>query len=398
MYILSLECDNMYMFKNFRIDFTYSRKGKHFLAADDLVFPDTAIYVRKKIVIMGGNAAGKTTFGKLIWDIYNVILARAGAEDTKKHLENARYDKKRPAKFIVEMAFGEEVHSISVAYDKDGFVETTIRCAQVQPRDNIRGVRERLKEEKAVKATCTKLQNDFISHFTSDEKLAKYREYYSDKLKRCFDFIISGVVSFNRPVLTEGFVDRIRNFLPVIDNSIDRIVDYEAKDNKTHIKLYTIVFKNGEELAMVDAQQILGTDRLSHGTNESIGLMAFLENLRNSSGGVKYLDEKMAHMHAELEKYLAFKMFTIARKDQLFITTHNTELLTLNLPSNAFMIFRRNEEGFNEAFFTNEKMNKNDRDLKNYYDNDYFGALPNYSELDSFFEEYIHEQEEGVYS
>ena len=51
------------------------------------------------------------------------------------------------------------------------------------------------------------------------------------------------------------------------------------------------------------------------------------------------------------------------------------------------MFFVRNKEGFNEAIYPSEKLNKNDRNLRNYYENDYFGVLPDYSVLDTLFEE-----------
>ena len=41
--------------------------------------------------------------------------------------------------------------------------------------------------------------------------------------------------------------------------------------------------------------------------------------------------------------------------------------------------------------YNNDKFNKNDRSLKNYYENDYFGILPDYSDLDVYFEGNNHE-------
>ena len=112
--------------------------------------------------------------------------------------------------------------------------------------------------------------------------------------------------------------------------------------------------------------------------------------MKKERNSIIFVDEKLPHLHSELEAYLIKKAFLVQRDSQVFFTSHNIELLDLNIPYNAFMLFRRNGE-FNEAFFVNDKFNKNDRSLKNYYENDYFGILPDYSDLDVYFEGNNHE-------
>ncbi len=73
MIILRVACDNFYMFKNFEVDFTYERKNNHYLSENDKLFADSNIKVRKNLIVMGSNASGKTTFGKLLCLILNFI-------------------------------------------------------------------------------------------------------------------------------------------------------------------------------------------------------------------------------------------------------------------------------------------------------------------------------------
>ena len=72
---------------------------------------------------------------------------------------------------------------------------------------------------------------------------------------------------------------------------------------------------------------------------------------------------------------------------QVFFTTHNAELLDLNVPITSFLLFKRNEKGFNEVIYPSEVLRRNIRSLRMNYENDYFGVLPDYSVLDKFFEE-----------
>ena len=92
-------------------------------------------------------------------------------------------------------------------------------------------------------------------------------------------------------------------------------------------------------------------------------------------------------MHTELEAYFIKKAFQNKTNDtQLFFSTHNLEIFNLNIPNNSFVFFNRNDSGYNEMLYPSEKMCKNDRNLRNYYENDYFGVLPDYSTLDETFE------------
>ena len=101
--ILKVSCDNFYMFKDFELDFTYDRKISHRLAANDELFEGSRIKVRKNIILMGANASGKTTFGKLMCLILNFILGRP-LDDKYFNLAKIQYDKTRDAFFEIEFA------------------------------------------------------------------------------------------------------------------------------------------------------------------------------------------------------------------------------------------------------------------------------------------------------
>ena len=97
MVILSLYCNNIFMFHDFYLDFTYERKVNSAFPDNDSLFPESKIKVRKSMVLMGGNAAGKTTFGKLLCAVNNFILGR---EVTSKYLNLSEviYDKDKEAR------------------------------------------------------------------------------------------------------------------------------------------------------------------------------------------------------------------------------------------------------------------------------------------------------------
>ena len=128
---------------------------------------------------------------------------------------------------------------------------------------------------------------------------------------------------------------------------------------------------------------------MSHGTYEALTFLNVLQELKTRPDATLYIDEKLPHLHAELEAFLIMKALLIKRSAQVFFTSHNSELLDLNVPNNAFLLFKRCKEGFNKAMFVSQTLNKNDRSVRNYYENDYFGVLPDYSALDQYFEDIV---------
>lgn len=105
MVILRVACDNLYMFKDFELDFTYERKINHPLAEGDTLFEGSRIKVRKNLIVMGANASGKTTFGKLICAILNFIRGR-NMDSGNFGLSTIQYDKTKDANFEIEFVEG----------------------------------------------------------------------------------------------------------------------------------------------------------------------------------------------------------------------------------------------------------------------------------------------------
>ena len=129
-------------------------------------------------------------------------------------------------------------------------------------------------------------------------------------------------------------------------NSIDKTL----KNNT-----YVIVFNNGDQLTIPDGDlKNANKSRLSHGTYEALTFLNILEEIKARKKDIIFVDEKLPHLHSELEAYLIKKAFLILRDSQMFFTSHNSELLDLNIPYNAFMLFKRTDE-FNQAFFINNK-------------------------------------------
>lgn len=396
MVILSLKCTNLFMFNDFNIDFTYEKKINHFLATNDILFPESKIYVRKNMITLGGNASGKTTFGKLLCAISNYIVGREVS--SRLNLYEAIYDKTKEASFEMEFVIDKLAYRISSTFDIYDIKHEYLKKIKVFKTYTITKLRERLNNSNDImlyKRRPTIKTNDieikpFYSKMLKDPKNEKETNFLIKNIG--FHYLFSNFAEQSRESKIKISVDMLNKILPKIDNSIEKVVALTGKNENIETNSYVIIFKNHEQTTIPDGDlSRVEKDRLSHGTYEALFFLNMIEEIHTRKCNIIFIDEKMAHLHAELEAYLIMKAFLFNVDAQVFITSHNSELLELNVPNNAFVLFKRCCNGYNYSLFVSDKLNKNDRNIRNYYENDYFGVLPDYSMLDSYFEEYDNE-------
>lgn len=386
MIILRVACDNLYMFKDFELDLTYDHKIKHPLAKDDILFDGSRIKVRKNIIVMGANASCKTTFGKLLCLILNFILGRS-LDDKYFNLADIQYDKSRDAFFEMEFVVDNFAYLVRASFRDFNLQEEKVYQQKIHKSYNIKQLRYKLKPSKPVEefnADKTLMNLGLKSFAFSAAKPSKFKEL-SGKLG--FWFMFSEPISNTTVYNNEVDVDFLDKILPEIDNSVKSVKRLQVEGDRTATNSYLISFNNNETLTVLNGDFKTCDYRLSHGTFETIDFVFSLSALRKSLASIFYIDERLSHIHPELEIYLARQAFFQRNKDtQLFFTTHDTEFFDVNAPPTSYILFKRRADGFNEALCVSDKLNKNDRNLRNYYENDYFGTIPDYSNLDKIFE------------
>ena len=394
MIFLSIYADNVYMFRDFYLDFTVHRKASHFLSKDDELFEGSAISVRKKLLILGGNASGKTTFGRLLCAIQNYLIGREMG--LYVNLTGKRYDPDMPGVIRAEFAIENIAYFIECEFDEHGIKSELLKKVEIFPSYSVAKLREKLANSMPIDVyTRSGLVTGEISA-TSDAGListllckSNNKSYLNDfRRDIAFSYVFSDFANNQNMQKLNISQDMLNKIIPHIDNSVERIVALKSDDPQIISNSYMIVFKNGSQLTIPDGDlKSADRTRLSHGTYEILQFLNFIINIKNTPNLTAFADEQLPHSHTELEAYFVMKAFLISRKGQFFYTTHNSELLNLNIPPQMVLLFRRNEDGFNETVYVSDSLKKNDRSIKGYYDNDFFGIMPDYSILDEYFEE-----------
>ena len=114
--------------------------------------------------------------------------------------------------------------------------------------------------------------------------------------------------------------------LPKIDNSVISVKPLTVEDEdgeSAKTNSYQITFKNKEVLTIPDGDLTRCDKRLSHGTFESIDFLFTFDELSKRKGYFFYIDERLSHMHSELEAYLIYQAFSkkIFRQPSFFYDT-----------------------------------------------------------------------------
>lgn len=81
---------------------------------------------------------------------------------------------------------------------------------------------------------------------------------------------------------------------------------------------------------------------LSSGTAEGIDIAMFLAAMIANEGSFYYCDEHFSYIQSDIEKRIfGIMLDCIGENQQLIFTTHNTDMLDLNLPKHSYVFLRK---------------------------------------------------------
>lgn len=387
MIITRLCVDNLYGFQNFELDLTYPRKNKQSLLEFEYLQNVPAFKFKQVCILMGTNASGKTSLGKILWGIQ--LMLNKNIFPVSDILYDAVCDDNKPAQVGIEFVLldSDEYIHFFVEFLKNGKI-TNIEYSSIQLNKNDSNItaKNRLEEQKKKDKLSRDLFNPIESEI--DKIISQYKDSWSGYY---YVFAENHNNEVNPIRLSkESDFDILLKILQSFDNSIVDIAPLktERKNEKDIIEGYTVFFENGDTVKVTDNGETFtkkGKNRFSKGTYDVLSVADFiLSVIKDDSHSVTYfLDEKLSSSHSELEiTILNLIIQKLNKHSQFFYTTHNYDVLDLNLPSHSFA-FLHKEYGYC-AVEQPEKLgfSKNDRTLKGYVRNNYFKTVPTTHLLD----------------
>ncbi len=148
-----------------------------------------------------------------------------------------------------------------------------------------------------------------------------------------------------------------------------------------------IIRRNNMEI-IIQEGKLLNREALSSGTAEGIDVAVFLASMLNEarSASFYYCDEHFSYIQSDIEKRIFGLMLEHLKNDeQLIFTTHNTDMLDLNLPKHSYIFLRKHYENGEyriSAVSASDILKRNTDSIRCTVENDVFKSLPDDSLLD----------------
>lgn len=178
----------------------------------------------------------------------------------------------------------------------------------------------------------------------------------------------------------EVLLKTLKAVIGTLDPTLKEVV--LSKDLKD---TFIIRRKNAE--IIIQEGKLLNREILSSGTAEGIDVAIFLAAMLAKQKTFYYCDEHFSYIHSDIEKRIFGLMLDrIGANEQMIFTTHNTDMLDLNLPKHSYMFLRKQLEDGKyrvSAISASELLKRNTDSIRNAVENDMFRSLPDDRLLDN---------------
>ena len=360
MVILDVKLNNLYAFKNFHINFTYPKKIVDSSIKEEHLLNRPNFRYKKVNVLLGANATGKTTFGRIIMKIFN-FMHKKNYEFITKIIR----DFNKEASFVLDLAsennfFYRVACTVSPCVDGKYTIDNIhfeVRKERILVRDSYESCVKRM-ENKSYSPS-----DNYITELEKMGELAWMFEYPEDH-----DRVP------NLPNKDEKFRTILEIILKSLDPSIQKVKISQDADNA-----YVIILPNNT--IVIQKGQTMDIPLLSSGTKSGIVIANLVASLIKKSNSFYYCDEQFSYIHSDVEKALLSTMIDCVEPgEQLFFTTHNTDILDMNLPKHTFTFLRKDLNDTDHPIFCIEAsslLKRNTDSLRNAVENDLFSTAPN---------------------
>ena len=340
MIIMNLELDNMYGFKDFKINFAYPKKIVGSTIIDEHL-PSRPNFRYKKVnIIMGGNASGKTTLGKAIRDIFNYIVkGKYGI------ILDSICDKSKAGKFSIDIAFTDffMYRYEGEIFSDRGEIAVKRKITSISKNDSYESCCKKLKKDDGFNTNVIVGWKFALNEGSEIALLNKAESDNSIKLKV------------------------LEKVLQALDTDIISVEKLDVKDS--------YVIKKENQDIIVQEGKVIKESKLSSGTVAGIEIADIISSIILRRNGFYYCDEKFSYVHSDLEQaFLSVMISKLGNGEQLFFTSHNMDLLEMNLPRHSFSFLRKRDKI--EVVYPSEYIKKNDISLRNAMENDVFDVVP----------------------
>ena len=356
MIIMDIKVDNLYAFKNFHMNMSYPKKIVDSTIEGEFLKNRTNFRYKKVNIIMGGNATGKTSLGRLLMLFVN-FFKDGSYERFIKIID----DKSKEASLKIDFVTSENVlyrFDLCIYPGENGEyadedIDNNIYCTDINKKDNYEICAKRLDEYDCEEVTYDDIETkgwQFL--YPMDARKNKtYRSIEND----------------------DRYLYVLEQILKTFDPSIKEVIKVQEVDNT-----YAIKFDN--QAVIIQDGKIVETEVLSSGTKAGLDISYIIASLICNKHDFYYCDELFSFVHSDVEKAcLSIIIDKLTDRKQLFFTTHNTNILDMQLPKHSFTFLKKDVADVEmpiRCINASEILKRNTDSLKHAVENDLFCTAP----------------------
>ena len=358
MAVLKVKFDNIICFNDFEADFSYPKKLVKTTIDNEYLSNYPNIRYKKVNIIVGSNATGKTSLGKAIWKTFLFL-------DTKeaKTIRDIVSDSDKDAYILMDCVFPEGIFfRVEIKIKSDDIL---VKYQEVS-----------LFKDDSYETILSRLNNDeseFRNYIQELEHVSMSGwNFLFPSIESGFDVISCSYEKSER----EEFAKVLEKVLKTFDLSVKSVKPSEEVENS-----YIVSFKTGTKtIAITHGEKLSAIKVLSSGSKYAINIAGAIFAIKKHINGFYFIDEQFSYVNPDLEIACLLTMVNLLNDgEQLFFTTHDVEILGLPFPNHTFNFLKKeNEDGEVHIKMINAASleKRNNINIKNLYDNDYFGVSP----------------------
>ena len=349
MIVLNLELDNLFGFEDFKINFSYPKKIENSSIKDEFLKDRPNFRYKKVNILLGANSTGKTSIGKAMMAIFNFL-------NKKEIIALTQYirDIEKEMSFSIDFILDSKniLYRVNLKYKKENEkIDLDLYKADILKNDSYETTIEKFKK--------LNLENE--SYIEVLDKLKKVSGWLFTYPEQGSNFLKS-----NSEVMD---VKIFENILKTLDPSIEKVRKLDEVKNS-----YILTLK-GEDLVIQDGEFVKKNNILSSGTKAGLDIAYIVSAIKRNTNIYYYCDEKFSYINSDIEKAILSLMIDFLKPNtQLFFTTHNLEILNMDLPIHCFTFLKKSEKI--EVVYASEYIAEDNIFLQEAIRNDVFNVAP----------------------
>lgn len=176
----------------------------------------------------------------------------------------------------------------------------------------------------------------------------------------------------------ENYLYILEQTLKTLDPAIQEVIKVKEVDNTYAVKLNNrfVIIKEGK---------ITDVDMLSSGTKAGLDISYIIASLICDKHDLYYCDELFSFVNSDVEKAcLSIIIDKLTERKQLFFTTHNTDILDMQLPKHSFSFLKKDADDIEmpiKCVNAADYLKRNTDSLKHAVENDLFSSVPDLDRL-----------------